>query len=316
MLKNLLISGLCVLLFSLNIPYASAALGDDASTYYDENSPGNSSITITTNNTEKNPSYPSGYLGKYFKGYAHKTASGDWQFRVDGIGAMEGTYNTVVNGQTLRIYQSEGDQQGAFDIKVNATVLEKKEPVEKKAEPRDKEEVAVASEKILKEEAEKPAAQKESSDNKKATNENASEKVEAAPKTEKEAVSSKSQQEKESVKKENKKEIDDTKMDTSATDKLGEKTSKVETKEESEKESEPEDIKAGEKTENKDNAEGIEENQDKDQEKKQAAESESKVSNNDTEGSKGNWLYPVLTVGVIGIALLVFGIFKLKRRKK
>ncbi|MGG3102068.1 LPXTG cell wall anchor domain-containing protein [Bacillus velezensis] len=96
-----------------------AALGDQADVYYSDENPGNGEITISQNNTEDNPAYVSGYLGQYFKGYAHKSATGVWQYHVDGYGEKEGVYNTVTDGQTLRVYMSEGKQQGAFDIIVH-----------------------------------------------------------------------------------------------------------------------------------------------------------------------------------------------------
>ncbi|RPJ98058.1 hypothetical protein EH11_04138 [Bacillus subtilis] len=96
-----------------------AALGDQADVYYSDENPGKGEITISQSNTEDNPAYVSGYLGQYFKGYAHKSATGVWQYHVDGYGDKEGVYNTVTDGQTLRVYMSEGKQQGAFDILVH-----------------------------------------------------------------------------------------------------------------------------------------------------------------------------------------------------
>ncbi|WP_186440768.1 hypothetical protein, partial [Bacillus licheniformis] len=96
-----------------------AALGDTAEVYHPEDNPGKATITISQKNTEDNPAYVSGYLGQYFKGYAHKSATGQWQYHVDGYGSKEGVYNTVVDGQVLRVYMSEGKEQGAFDITIN-----------------------------------------------------------------------------------------------------------------------------------------------------------------------------------------------------
>ncbi|MEK5504105.1 LPXTG cell wall anchor domain-containing protein [Bacillus sp. FSL M8-0168] len=98
-----------------------AALGDTAEVYHPEDNPGKATITISQKNTEDNPAYVSGYLGQYFKGYAHKSATGQWQYHVDGYGSKEGVYNTVVDGQVLRVYMSEGKEQGAFDITINIT---------------------------------------------------------------------------------------------------------------------------------------------------------------------------------------------------
>ncbi|TWL46227.1 LPXTG cell wall anchor domain-containing protein [Bacillus licheniformis] len=98
-----------------------AALGDTAEVYHPEDNPGKATITISQKNTEDNPAYVSGYLGQYFKGYAHKSATGQWQYHVDGYGSKEGVYNTVVDGQVLRVYMSEGKEQGAFDITINVS---------------------------------------------------------------------------------------------------------------------------------------------------------------------------------------------------
>jgi LPXTG-motif cell wall-anchored protein len=102
-------------------PHTSyAALGASEDTvYYDETNPGKGSITITPSNTESNPAYVSGYLGSYWLGYVHTSATGEKQYRIDSYGDMAGSYNVVSNGQVLRVYQSEGAEQGAFDITVN-----------------------------------------------------------------------------------------------------------------------------------------------------------------------------------------------------
>ncbi|KIN41278.1 hypothetical protein ACFVL4_13710 [Bacillus subtilis] len=111
---------------------ASAALGDQPEVFHSSYNPGKSTVTISTSNTEKKPVKASGYLSKYFKGYAHKAKNGKWQFHLDGYGDAEGLYNNVRNDQTVRVYLSEGKEQGAFDVKVK-TIVKKNKVKKKKA---------------------------------------------------------------------------------------------------------------------------------------------------------------------------------------
>ncbi|MGG3102070.1 hypothetical protein ABEP12_02085 [Bacillus velezensis] len=127
---SLVVIGVSSVTFALLTPYtASAALGDQPEVFHSTYNPGKSTITISTNNTEKKPVKASGYLSKYFKGYAHKARNGKWQFHLDGYGSAEGLYNNVRNSQTLRIYLSEGKEQGAFDVKVKTIVNMKKKMI-------------------------------------------------------------------------------------------------------------------------------------------------------------------------------------------
>ncbi|MGR0121739.1 hypothetical protein [Bacillus halotolerans] len=118
--------------FVISVPSAGAVLGENPSIFHSDESPGTSSVTISSANTIDNPVKLSGYLGSYYIGYAHKSSDGVWQFHIDGYGSAEGIYNTVKNGEILRIYHSQGKEQGAFDVSVKTTIKENKE--EKAAE--------------------------------------------------------------------------------------------------------------------------------------------------------------------------------------
>lgn len=113
--------------FVISVPSACAVLGEKPSVFHSDESPGESSVTISSANTIDNPVKLSGYLGNYYIGYAHKSADGVWQFHIDGYGSAEGIYNTVRNGEILRVYHSQGKEQGAFDVSVKTTIKEDNE---------------------------------------------------------------------------------------------------------------------------------------------------------------------------------------------
>ncbi|MGG3102071.1 hypothetical protein ABEP12_02090 [Bacillus velezensis] len=110
--------------FVISIPSACATLGEKPSIFHSDESPGKSSVTISSDDTIDNPVKLSGYLGNYYVGYSHKSKDGVWQFHIDGYGSAEGIYNTVKNGEILRIYHSQGLEQGAFDVSVKTTIKE------------------------------------------------------------------------------------------------------------------------------------------------------------------------------------------------
>ncbi|WP_098408336.1 hypothetical protein [Bacillus sp. CX-1] len=118
--------------FNVDVKPAAAALGEQPKVYHSEENPGKSEITIYTNNTEQKPVKATGYLSKHYIGYAHKSWNGKWQFYLDGYGPSEGKYNTVHNKQVVRVYVSEGEEQGAFDVKVKT--IESKVVSKKKLE--------------------------------------------------------------------------------------------------------------------------------------------------------------------------------------
>ncbi|MEK5504101.1 MULTISPECIES: hypothetical protein [Bacillus] len=127
---NLIICAFLLSMFTYVIP-AYASLGDSADVFHSDANPGKSSVVISTDNTIDNPVKLSGYLGNYYIGYAHKSADGTWQFHVDGYGSKQGVYYSVKNGQTLRIYHSEGNEQGAFDVSVKTEYSVNKAPNKK-----------------------------------------------------------------------------------------------------------------------------------------------------------------------------------------